>query len=133
MLALLAGPIAGRVSPRPGAWLLALTGVIAAASTTWALLLLSVSLVDDIPGTYLEEALPIADPPSVAATGALLIVLARLVVVWIRRQRPAGRRPARHGWIRGRAGGHPRTGGRWRSPPPAGPAGSSSPTRCWSR
>src|SRR5262245_6358085 len=86
-LALLAGPVAARISPRPGAWLLAMAGLVSAVSTTWALLLLTVALVDDIPGTYLEEGLPIADPPSVAATGALLIVLVRLVAVEVHRRR----------------------------------------------
>jgi Zn-dependent protease with chaperone function len=86
VVALLAGPVAARVNPRPGAWLFALTGLVAAACTTWALLLLSVSLVDDIPGTYLEESLPIADPPSLAACGVLFVVVARLVIV-LHRQR----------------------------------------------
>jgi beta-lactamase regulating signal transducer with metallopeptidase domain len=86
VVALLAWPVAARVNPRRGAWLFALTGLVAAACSTWALLLLTVSLVDDIPGTYLNEALPIADPPSVVASGVLLIVAARLVTV-LHRQR----------------------------------------------
>jgi len=85
-LALLAGPVAARISPRTGVWLFALTGLACAVATTWGLLLLTLALVDDIPGTYLEESLPIADPPSIAAAGALLIVLVRLVEVVVRRR-----------------------------------------------
>jgi hypothetical protein len=86
LLALLARPIATRISPAPGAWLLAVTGLVSAVSTTWALVLLSVSLVDDIPGTFLSEALPIPDPPSVAATGVLLVVAVRLVALVVRQR-----------------------------------------------
>jgi Zn-dependent protease with chaperone function len=94
-LALLAGPVAARISPRSGVWLFTLTGLACAVATTWALLLLTLALVDDIPGTYLEESLPIADPPSIAAAGALLIVLARLAEAVVRhRQLLAVVRPA---------------------------------------
>jgi Zn-dependent protease with chaperone function len=86
LLALLARPIGRRITPGPGVWLLAVTSLVSAVSTTWALLLLSVSLADDIPGTYLSEALPIPDPPSVAATGVVLIVLARLVALVVRQR-----------------------------------------------
>jgi Zn-dependent protease with chaperone function len=84
LLALLAGPVAARVAPARGVWLLALAGIVSAVSTTWALLLLTVSLIDDIPGTYLAEALPISDPPSVAASGFLVVVLVRLVMTVVR-------------------------------------------------
>jgi Zn-dependent protease with chaperone function len=86
LLGLLARPIASRITPRPGVWLLATAGLVSAVSTTWALLLLSVSLVDDIPGTFLSENLPILDPPSIAASGVLLIVLVRLVALAVRQR-----------------------------------------------
>jgi Zn-dependent protease with chaperone function len=86
LLALLARPIARRITPGPGAWLLTVAGLVSAVSTTWALLLLSVSLVDDIPGTFLSEGLPVPDAPSVAAIGLLLIVVVRLVVLVVRQR-----------------------------------------------
>ncbi|GLW34223.1 M48 family metalloprotease [Actinoplanes regularis] len=48
-LALIASRVAARGAPGPAAWILTITAVVAAASSTWSLIMLALTLLDDLP------------------------------------------------------------------------------------
>ncbi len=74
-----------RATPGRAVWALTAAATIIGATQLWALVLLAGSLVDDIPGTAVSEAVPVPDALSVMA-GAVLLWSAEQLVRTLSRQ-----------------------------------------------
>jgi Zn-dependent protease with chaperone function len=84
-----AGPIvARRARPAAGATVLAAVVLIAAAGSLWAMALLAVTFIDDIPALrrYVGP-MPVPDGVALLALSTLLVASARLLAVLLRRRR----------------------------------------------
>jgi Zn-dependent protease with chaperone function len=92
VLALAARWLAAHLPPRSGTWVLAVATATGGLCTLWALGLLALSLVDDLPPVARDDDLdlPVADALSVLAALAVAVALAR-VALHLRRQRRLGR------------------------------------------
>jgi Zn-dependent protease with chaperone function len=75
----LIGPyLASRMRPAAGVWALSVGSVVAAAGSTWSLLLLSATLIDDNLSANPRVHAPVSDLIALAAAAALGVVLVRL-------------------------------------------------------
>src|SRR5690242_16274563 len=83
VLAASAGPLARRIAPGVGGWLLAVLSMVVGTSVLWSLVLLVASLIDDVPWlTHGQRPLPVNDGISLVAFAVLLWFCARIARYW---------------------------------------------------